>query len=123
MLSSPAINVASLALLGHSDRDGAFAFRGGCRGRRRWRRLRPIRGYLQHLRLAEHHRAERGKNADRPAGTAARAEPAGGAPGDHRTAVRQPRPTRPLPALPQALPAAICPQSAHVMLSGSSGMS
>ena len=63
--------------------------------------------YLQHLRLAESRRTGRGKNDDPPSGSAAVTQPARHATGQHRTAVRQPRPTRPVPALSKALHAAI----------------
>ncbi|WP_424753587.1 IS701 family transposase [Methylobacterium sp.] len=63
--------------------------------------------YLQHLRLAEHHRTGRGKNDDPPAEPAAVAQPARRAAGHPRTAVRQARSTRPVPPLPKALHAAL----------------
>ena len=63
--------------------------------------------YLQHLRLAEHYRAERGENDNAPAGSASYAEPAGRAPSHHPTAVRPPRPTCSVPALSEALPASL----------------
>ena len=63
--------------------------------------------YLQHLRLAEHRRTRRGKNNDRPAGSAPVTEPACHAAGHHRAALRQPDPTRPMSALPTPLSAAL----------------
>ena len=63
--------------------------------------------YLQHLRLAEPDQTGRGEKGGRPAGSAACAEPARGAAGHHRTAVRGAHPARPMSALPQALPAAL----------------
>ncbi|MFD0936049.1 IS701 family transposase [Methylobacterium trifolii] len=72
--------------------------------------------YLQHLRLAEHRRTGRGKNDDPPSGAAAVTEPARHAAGHHRTAVRQPRPARPVPPLPKALHAALSSESAQVVL-------
>ncbi|KQP91661.1 IS701 family transposase [Methylobacterium sp. Leaf117] len=62
--------------------------------------------YLQHLRLAEHRRTGRGKNDDPPSRAAPIAKSARRAAGHHRSAVRQPRPTRPVPPLPKALQAA-----------------
>ena len=62
--------------------------------------------YLQHLRLAELDRTDRGEKHAPSTGTATIPEPTRGAPSHHRTAVRHPRPTCPLPALPRALPAA-----------------
>jgi SRSO17 transposase len=55
--------------------------------------------YLRHLRLAGQRPAGSGKNAAPRSGTATNAEPAGGAPRHHRTAVRQSRRPDPLPAL------------------------
>jgi SRSO17 transposase len=63
--------------------------------------------YLQHLRLAEHRRTGRGKNDAPPSGAAAITQPPRRAAGHHRTAVRQPRSTRPVPPLPKALHAAL----------------
>ena len=63
--------------------------------------------YLQHLRLAKPHRAGREKKDDRPAGSASCAQLARHASGHHRTAVRAPRPTRPMSALPTLLPAVL----------------
>ena len=63
--------------------------------------------YLQQLRLAEPHRAERGKKADLPAGTAARAELACSAAGHHRTALRSSDPAGAMSTLPEALQPAI----------------
>jgi SRSO17 transposase len=57
--------------------------------------------YLQHLRLAENPRTEREKNDDPPAGAAARAKPARGAAGHHRTASGSPDPASPMSALPK----------------------
>ena len=50
-----------------------------------------------------------GKNDFSPSRATARAQPAGRASGHHRTAVRQPHPACPLPALPTTLPAALQP--------------
>jgi SRSO17 transposase len=55
--------------------------------------------YLQHLRLAGQRPARPGKNAASRSGTATIAEPAGGAPGHHRAAVRRSRRADPMPAL------------------------
>ena len=55
--------------------------------------------YLQHLRLAGQRRTGRGKNASSPPGAAPVTQPACGAPGHHRTAVRLPRSTRPVGAV------------------------
>jgi len=63
--------------------------------------------YLQHLRLAEPHRTGRGKKDAPPAGTAARAEPAGGAARHHRPAARGASPARHLPTLPMLPPLAL----------------
>lgn len=63
--------------------------------------------YLQHLRLAEHHRTGRGKNEDPTSGATTVPKPARRAAGHHRTAVRQPRPARPMSPLPKALQAAL----------------
>ncbi|WP_244479736.1 IS701 family transposase, partial [Methylobacterium sp. Leaf111] len=63
--------------------------------------------YLQHLRLAEYHRTGRGKNDDPPSGPAAVTQPTRRAAGHHRTTVRQPRPTCPVPTLSTALQAAL----------------
>ena len=63
--------------------------------------------YLQHLRLAEHHRTGRGKNDASPSGPAAFTQPAGRAAGHHRTAVRQAHPTRPVPTPSKAFQSAL----------------
>jgi hypothetical protein len=55
--------------------------------------------YLQHLRLAGQRPARPGKNAASRSGTATIAEPACGAPGHHRAAVRRSRRADPMPAL------------------------
>lgn len=60
--------------------------------------------YLQHLRLAGQNRTGRGKNAQ--LGTTAAAQPARGAPGRVRQAVRPPPAARPLPLLQAQVPAA-----------------
>ena len=57
---------------------------------------------LQHLRLAEQPRTGRGNDLP-PSRATARAQPAGRAPGHHRTAVRQPHPAGALPIPPAAL--------------------
>jgi SRSO17 transposase len=62
--------------------------------------------YLQHLRLAEHHRMGR-KNADPIAGAAASAKPACGPAGLHRQTLRTPRSTHLLPTLPKTLSPAL----------------
>jgi hypothetical protein len=72
--------------------------------------------YLQHQRLAGTTLAERGKNEGSASRTAARAEPAGRAPGDRRAAVRGSSPAPSVPMLPAPLPLAITPQSAQVAL-------
>ena len=61
--------------------------------------------YLQHLRLAEHRRTGRGKNADPPVGTAPAAQPASGAPRHRSPAVRAPRKAGPMSALQVQVPA------------------
>ena len=61
--------------------------------------------YLQHLRLAQHRRASRGKNAAHRSGTAAAPEPACRATGHHRTAVCSPRITRAMSTLQTSVPA------------------
>jgi SRSO17 transposase len=55
--------------------------------------------YLQHLRLAGQRSTGAGENAAPPSGTATIAELASGAPHHHRTPVRRPRRTNPMPAL------------------------
>jgi SRSO17 transposase len=63
--------------------------------------------YLQHLRLAgQRRRTGPGKNAAPHSGTAAVAEPAGGAPRRHGKAVRASRHADPMSALQAAIPAA-----------------
>lgn len=60
--------------------------------------------YLQHLRLAQHRQASRGKNAAHRSGTAAAPEPACRATGHHRTAVCSPRITRAMSTLQTSVP-------------------
>jgi SRSO17 transposase len=72
--------------------------------------------YLQHLRLSEHRRTERGKNDGPLAGTAAVTEPARRAAVHSRTAVCRPDPARPMSTLSELLPAATQSQSAQVVL-------
>src|SRR5918995_287865 len=55
--------------------------------------------FLQHLRLAEHRRSDRGKKVGPSAGTASRPDPASGAPRHHGAPVRRSRRPNPLPAL------------------------
>jgi SRSO17 transposase len=62
--------------------------------------------YLQHLRLAGHPRSGPGENAAPRSGAATIAEPARGAPGRHREAVRSLRHAHPMSALQASLPAA-----------------
>jgi hypothetical protein len=59
--------------------------------------------YLQHVRLARHHRTRRGKNDDVLPGSASVAEPARRPASDHRTALRRPHPARSMSSLPEAL--------------------
>ena len=61
--------------------------------------------YLQHLRLAEHRRTGRGKNADPSAGTTPAAQPARRAPRHRSPAVRAPRKPSPMSALQAQVPA------------------
>jgi SRSO17 transposase len=61
--------------------------------------------YLQHLRLAEHRRMSRGKNADPNAGPATLTKSARRAARHSRSAVRPPCDTHPMPALSMQLPA------------------
>jgi SRSO17 transposase len=61
--------------------------------------------YLQHLRLAGHRRTGREKNLDPPTRATAAAKLARPPSRDHRAAIRPPRPTCPMPALPAAVPA------------------
>ena len=72
--------------------------------------------YLQHLRLSEHRRTERGKNDGPLAGSAAVTEPARRAALHHRTAVCRPDPARSMSTLSELLPAAARSQSAQVVL-------
>src|ERR1700710_350137 len=72
--------------------------------------------YLQHLRLSEHRRTERGKNDGPLAGAAAVTEPARRAALHHRTAVCRPNPARSMSTLSELLPAAARSQSAQVVL-------
>jgi hypothetical protein len=60
--------------------------------------------YLQHLGLAEHRRAGRGKNADLAAGSTAAAQPACHAPRHRSPAVRAPRKTCPMSASQAPVP-------------------
>ena len=73
--------------------------------------------YLQHLRLSEHRRTERGKNDGPLAGSATVTQPARRAAVHHRDdflpALIPPRPMSPLP---EPLQAAVRPQSAQVVL-------
>jgi SRSO17 transposase len=62
--------------------------------------------FLQHLRLAEHGRSERGKNGVPPAGTASLSKLAGRAPRRDRTALGAPHLARSVPTLQTAVPAA-----------------
>ena len=62
--------------------------------------------YLQHLRLAQQRRASRGKNADPHSRAATFTEPARSTSGHLPSAVRPPRQTHPMPALPTPLPTA-----------------
>jgi SRSO17 transposase len=62
--------------------------------------------FLQHLRLAEHGRSERGKNGVPPAGTASVSKLAGRAPRRDRTALGAPHLARSVPTLQTAVPAA-----------------
>lgn len=61
--------------------------------------------WLQHLRLAAHRRAGPGKNTAPGSGTATIAKPARRPAGRHDAALRTPRRTSPMSALPQTLPA------------------
>jgi SRSO17 transposase len=61
--------------------------------------------YLQHLRLAQHRRTSRGKNAAPHPGTATIAQPARPTSGHLSSTVRPPRRTRPMPALQTSVPA------------------
>ena len=63
--------------------------------------------YLQHLRLAEKPRTERGKKNAPASRATARAQSARRAPSHQRTAVRRSRLAGALPKLPAALPAAL----------------
>lgn len=62
--------------------------------------------YLQHLRLAQHRRASRGKNANPHPRAATIAQPARPTSGHLPSPVRPPRQTRPMPALQTSVPAA-----------------
>ena len=62
--------------------------------------------YLQNLRLAQQRRASRGKNADPHSRAATFTEPARSTSGHLPSAVRPPRQTHPMPALPTPLPTA-----------------
>jgi SRSO17 transposase len=62
--------------------------------------------YLQHLRLAEPHRRERGKNDASPPGSATLTELARSTAGHHWAAVRSPDPAGTMSALPKTLQAA-----------------
>jgi SRSO17 transposase len=62
--------------------------------------------YLQHLRLAQHRRASRGENADPHPRAATFTQPARSTSGHLSSAVRPPRRTHPMPALPTPLSAA-----------------
>ncbi len=62
--------------------------------------------YLQHLRLAGHRSTGPGENAAPGSGTAAIAEPARGAPRQHRAATRAPRRADPVSALQAQVPTA-----------------
>lgn len=72
--------------------------------------------YLQHLRLAEHRRTRRGKNVDPPTRATPVTKLARLAPRHYRQAVRSLYAARPLPALQTAVPVAIQPKSAQVVL-------
>ncbi|MGI4799089.1 MAG: IS701 family transposase, partial [Janthinobacterium lividum] len=61
--------------------------------------------YLQHLRLAEHRRTGRGKNADPPVGTAPAAQPTRGAPRHRSPVVRALCKAHPMSALQAQVPA------------------
>ena len=61
--------------------------------------------YLQHLRLAQHRRTSRGKNAAPPPRPATIAQPARGTPRHPPMAVRPPCRAHPMPALQTSLPA------------------
>ena len=63
--------------------------------------------YLQHLRLSEHRRTERGKNDGRLAGSAAVTQPARRAAGYSRTAVCRSDPARPMSTLSAMLQATV----------------
>jgi SRSO17 transposase len=63
--------------------------------------------YLQHLRLSEHRRTERGKNDAPLTSPAAIAKPAGGTTCHRWPVVRAPHPARQMPALPTVLPPAL----------------
>lgn len=72
--------------------------------------------YLQHRRLAGTTLAGRGKNEGSASGAVALAEPAGRAPSDYRTAVRQSSPACSVLLLPAPVQAAARPQNAQIVL-------